>query len=211
MMVGYYNYTVVLTYIGMLCGFLGIVNASKNPFLSLILLMVCGICDMFDGKIARTKKNRTKNEKRFGIQIDSLSDVICFGILPATIGYNLGMKDHWYTIAICMLFALNALIRLAYFNVEEEDRQETSTGDREICTGLPVTPSAMIFPLTYLIGHISFLEDYFLWIYSFVMLLVAFLFVGNYHIFKKPKLKGVILVVVIGLVIFGLLMYIKYR
>ena len=210
-MIRYYNYTVVLTYIGMLCGFLGIVNASENPFLSLIFLMACGICDMFDGKIARTKKNRTKNEKRFGIQIDSLSDVICFGILPAAIGWNLGMKDHWYLTAICMLFALNALIRLAYFNVEEEDRQEKSSGDREICTGLPVTPSAMIFPLTYLIGHIACLSDYFIYIYSFVMLLVAFLFVGNYHIFKKPKLKGVILVVIIGLVIFGLLMYVRYR
>ncbi len=211
--------SVLITYLGVIFAVISMYFAfSKMAFsevsylrYSLVFLMLAGICDMFDGKIARTKKNRTKNEKRFGIQIDSLSDVICFGILPATIGYNLGMKDHWYTIAICMLFALNALIRLAYFNVEEEDRQETSTGDREICTGLPVTPSAMIFPLTYLIGHISFLEDYFLWIYSIVMLLVAFLFVGNYHIFKKPKLKGVILVVVTGLVIFGLLMYIKYR
>ena len=210
-MIGYYDYTVVLTYIGMLCGFLGIANASRNPFLSLVLLMVCGVCDMFDGKIARTKKNRTKNEKRFGIQIDSLSDVICFGILPAIIGYNFGMKEHWYLTIICMIYALNALIRLAYFNVEEEDRQEKSSGDREICTGLPVTPSAMIFPLTYVIGHIPVFKSYFIWIYAAIMLIVAILFVGNYHVFKKPKLKGVILTIVIGLVVLALLMIVKYK
>ena len=210
MIIGYYDYTVVLTYIGMLCGFISIVNASKNPFLSIVLLMVCGVCDMFDGKIARTKKNRTKNEKKFGIQIDSLSDVICFGIQPAVIGYYLGMKDHWYLCIICLLFALNALIRLAYFNVEEEERQETSTGDREICTGLPVTPSAIIFPMVYLLCQIPCLKDYLVWIYACVMLIVACLFVGNYHIFKKPKLKGVILTIVIGLIVLALLMIAKY-
>ena len=211
MIIGYYDYTVVLTYISMLCGLLGIANASERPFLSLILLMVCGVCDMFDGKIARTKKNRTNNEKRFGIQIDSLSDLICFGVLPSIIGYNLGMKDHWYLIIICMIFTLNALIRLAYFNVEEEIRQDKSSGDLEVCTGLPVTPSAMIFPLTYLICQISVLEDYLVYIYAGVMLLVACLFIGNYHIFKKPKLKGVIIVMVIGLAILGLLIYAKCK
>ena len=56
--------------------------------------MLAGVCDMFDGKIARTMK-RTKQEKRFGIQIDSLSDFLCFGVLPAMIGYNIGMTE-WY-------------------------------------------------------------------------------------------------------------------
>ena len=42
--------------------------------------MAAGFCDMFDGKIASTRK-RTRQEKRFGIQIDSLSDLACFGIM----------------------------------------------------------------------------------------------------------------------------------
>ena len=211
-MIGVYDYTVILTYISLSITVIGMTQAIEKHFkIAIVCLALSGLCDMFDGKIARTKKKRTKNEKKFGIQIDSLSDVICFGILPAMIGYNLGMKDHWYLTIICCVFALNALIRLAYFNVEEEDRQETSTGDREICTGLPVTPSAMIFPLTYLICQIECLNDYLVYIYSGVMLLVACLFIGNYHIFKKPKLKGVILVIVIGLILFGLLMYAKYK
>ena len=49
--------------------------------LGVMCLAISGLCDMFDGKIARTKKNRTEVEKRFGIQIDSLSDIVCFGVL----------------------------------------------------------------------------------------------------------------------------------
>ena len=54
---------------------------------------------MFDGKIARTKKNRTEDEKRFGIQIDSLCDVVCFGVFPIVLCYELGMT-HFYSIPI---------------------------------------------------------------------------------------------------------------
>ena len=43
-------------------------------------LALSGLCDMFDGKIARRKKDRTEDEKKFGIQIDSLCDVVCFGL-----------------------------------------------------------------------------------------------------------------------------------
>ena len=53
---------------------------------------------MFDGKIARTKKNRTDEEKCFGIQIDSLADIVCFGILPIILGFKLGsvtMFTEW--------------------------------------------------------------------------------------------------------------------
>ena len=122
-MIGFYNYTVILTYIGTISGILGIINAFNGNILnSIILLMVAGACDMFDGKVARSKK-RTKQEERFGIQIDSLSDVICFGVLPAIIGYNIGM-NKWYSIIILLYFALGGLIRLAYFNVLEEERQD---------------------------------------------------------------------------------------
>ena len=59
--------------------------------MALLCLMFAGFCDMFDGKIASTMK-RTKQEKRFGIQIDSLSDLICFGALPALIVFHLSIN-----------------------------------------------------------------------------------------------------------------------
>ena len=81
-MIGYYNYTVILTYIGTLFGFAGITYIwNGNLKMALFCLMCAGLCDMFDGRIASTMK-RTKPEKRFSVQIDSLSDLVCFGILP---------------------------------------------------------------------------------------------------------------------------------
>ena len=73
-MLGIYNYTVILTYIGFLSGFAGILCALEgNAAWALNCLILAGICDVFDGKVASTKKDRTRSEKRFGIQIDSLS------------------------------------------------------------------------------------------------------------------------------------------
>ncbi len=59
---------------------------NGSPYSALLCLMVSGLLDAFDGRIARTKKNRTEQEKRFGIQIDSLNDVVCFGVLAAFLG-----------------------------------------------------------------------------------------------------------------------------
>lgn len=144
-MLGFYNYTVVLTYIGMLAGFAGIVSAAEGHIpAALLYLMLAGFCDMFDGKIASTRE-RTAQEKRFGIQIDSLSDLICFGVLPAVTVWRAASGS---AISLCAAgaYVLCALIRLAWFNVDEEERQNTETGCRELYYGLPVTTAALILP-----------------------------------------------------------------
>ena len=79
-MIGFYDYTVILTYISFASSISGIFLATRGHFnWAIFCLAFSGLCDMFDGKIARTKKNRTEDEKRFGIQIDSLCDIVCFG------------------------------------------------------------------------------------------------------------------------------------
>lgn len=89
-LLGYYNYTVILTYVGLLAGFSGILAALEGSYRSAMLcLMTAGFCDMFDGAIASTRK-RTEQEKCFGIQIDSLCDLVCFGVLPAVLVYCMG-------------------------------------------------------------------------------------------------------------------------
>ena len=83
-MLGIYDYTVVLTYVSLMVSIGGMmlsVNGHLN--LAVLCLAISGLCDMFDGKIARTKKDRTEEEKCFGIQIDSLCDIVCFGVGPA--------------------------------------------------------------------------------------------------------------------------------
>ena len=102
--------------------------------------MFSGLCDAFDGKVARTKKNRSDVEKNFGIQIDSLTDVVAFGVLPACIGYAMLRKFPFMErfplisvfFAIMLIYMLAAMIRLAYFNVMEEERQKLSEANPEV-------------------------------------------------------------------------------
>lgn len=143
-MLGFYNYTVILTYMGMLSGFLGIAAVGDgNLQKAMLCLIFSGICDMFDGKVASTME-RTVSEKQFGIQIDSLSDLICFGVLPAMIVHRICHFGVW----LGALYVLCALIRLAWFNVDEQQRQEGTTERRTAYLGLPVTTAAAIFPLS---------------------------------------------------------------
>ena len=113
-MIGFYDYTVILTYISFASSISGIFLATRGHFnWAIFCLAFSGLCDMFDGKIARTKKNRTEDEKRFGIQIDSLCDVVCFGVFPIVLCYELGMT-HFYSIPILIFFGLAGVIRLGY-------------------------------------------------------------------------------------------------
>ena len=193
-MLGIYNYTVILTYLGMLSGFAGILFAFEGQlWAALGCLMFSGVCDMFDGKVASTKKERTRSEKRFGIQIDSLSDLVCFGVLPAVIVYSLGGSK--LRVVACGVDVLCALSRLAWFNVDEESRQDFDTGRRKVYLGLPVTSAAGVFPL--LIG-IGTLRHWPLHIMApLTLLLVAAAFLTPFSIRKpslsvkrKPKLRG---------------------
>ena len=119
-MLGFYDYTVVLTYISLAVSVFGMTRALEGDFkVAILCLALSGLCDMFDGKIARTKKNRTEDEKKFGIQIDSLCDVVCFGVFPAMICYCLGM-NHIPGVIILCLYCVASVIRLGYFNVSDD-------------------------------------------------------------------------------------------
>lgn len=146
-MIGIYDYTVILTYLSLLSAIAGMsLTMCGHPIIATLCLLFCGLCDMFDGKVARTKKNRTQEEKSYGIQIDSLSDVVAFGVLPAVISISL-CRSRWYVFVFAAFFVLAGLIRLAYFNVTEELRQQETDECRKNYTGLPITASALIFPL----------------------------------------------------------------
>lgn len=125
-MIGVYDYTVIATYLSLLLGLGGLYSAAQNePLDAMLCLMLAGLLDAFDGRIARTKKDRTEQEKRFGIQIDSLNDLVCFGVLPAAIGWSMDCDRLWF-LATMSFFALCALIRLAYFNVTEKRSGRTA-------------------------------------------------------------------------------------
>lgn len=200
-LVGYYNYTVILTYVGFGCAVAGIINAiSGNIQLALILLMLSGLCDMFDGAIAATKK-RTKEEISFGAHIDSLSDMTAFGILPATILYGLGLRNIWGYAAM-IFFALCALIRLAYFDVQEVTRVNENAGKRTHFSGLPVTNASIILPGLLAINIFIGIDKMYLYLVS--MLLVAIAFITPFKM-KKLYLPWLLIPAAIGAAIFALL------
>lgn len=149
-LLGYYDYTVVLTYCGMLVAFFGILRVISLDYSKAVFcLMLAGVCDMFDGTVAATKE-RKESEKNFGIQIDSLSDLISFGVLPAVFVYMISGKDALVAL-ISSLFVLCALIRLAYFNMLETERQRQTTEKRKSFLGVPVTVIALFLPAVYLL------------------------------------------------------------
>ena len=184
--VGFYDYTVIVTYISLISAIFGMIQAVQGNFLMAVnCLILSGICDAFDGSIARTKKNRTKDEKMFGIQIDSLCDLISFGVFPAILCFCLGLNGM-IGIVIIILYCLCAVIRLAFYNVLEAKRQEMEEGGNKIYHGLPVTSASIILPITYLCK--SFLaESVFIVLLHLVLGLTAFLFVLDIPI-KKPQL-----------------------
>ena len=191
---GYYNYTVILTYIGMLCGFTGVICAMERNFSSaLVCLLVAGVCDMFDGAIASTRE-RDASERRFGIQIDSLSDLICFGALPAIFVCSIG-AGHCVCYLIAGAYLLCTLIRLAYFNVLEEERQDVEAGRRKSYMGMPVTTMAMLLPAVNEFCRYRRVSS--LMPYCVLLFLAGTAYLAPISV-KKPALVGKVIMIVIG-------------
>lgn len=206
-MLGVYDYTVILTYVSLMVSVGGMMFAVNGHLhLGVMCLAISGLCDMFDGKIARTKKNRTEVEKRFGIQIDSLSDIVCFGVGPAVLCYCAGMRG----VAILMFYVLAGLIRLAWFNVMEEQRQEETSEKRECYQGLPITSMAIALPIVVVLK--PFLGCEFMLALHVVMLVVGILFITNFKL-KKPKnvtMGAIVAVVAMAVIAILVRHYMRY-
>ena len=223
-MIGFYDYTVVLTYLSLLSASFGIIislSGKGHPYLGGFFLLICGLCDAFDGKVARTKKNRSHEEQSFGVQIDSLSDLVAFGVLPACIGNAMmrgspiigfleesyGKPCRWIVTSILtaflVLYILAALIRLAYFNVTEEKRQREEGGARTYFIGLPVTSAALVFPFILLLQYI--IPTDIMLVYYASAVFMGFAFLGKFK-FKKPGLRGLLILIGIGAIEFLLML-----
>ena len=226
-MIGFYDYTVILTYLSILSGTAGIIlclNGIGHPYLGMFFLLFSGLCDTFDGKVARMKKDRTAEMKRFGIQIDSLADLIAFGVLPACIGmamfrsrmqlqvfsgpkiallqnYPIIYQSVLTTIAI--LYVLAAMIRLAYFNVMEESDQNRDKNGEKAYTGLPVTSAALIFPAVMILHNL--IKAALTLMYFGVMIVVGILFLSKFKL-KKPKNAAIAIMIAFGALEFLLLL-----
>ena len=201
MFIGKWNKSVILTYIGLAVSIFGILicfnNNEKSIGFAMSCLIIAGICDLFDGQLAR-KCKRTEQEKNFGIELDSLVDAIDFIALPIAIFLRLQMNT-WYHYIIMVIFAICGIARLAYFNIMVEDNNKPV----KYYMGLPVTYTALIFPVFYLLKYILPLNIFSI-IYTVLIAIVAVLNIINIKIIKP---KGMAYLVFSLLAIIMLILY----
>lgn len=201
-MIGFYDYTVVLTYVSLVISLFGIFSAVRgNVLVAILCLALSGLCDMFDGKIARTKKNRTADEKSFGIQLDSLCDVICFAVFPSVLCWRLGVRGL-FGFALMSFFCICGVIRLAYFNVLEGKRQQEEEGLMRYYHGLPITSTAVILPFLLLLRFVM-AGTMFRVVLHVALFMIGLLFITDFPL-KKPKnrtLAAIVAAVALALVV----------
>lgn len=209
-MIGFYDYTVILTYISLFISVFGMIQAFGGGFrIAILCLALSGLCDMFDGKIARTKKDRTNDEKLFGIQIDSLCDVICFGIFPAMICYLVGVRGLLGSLLIGY-YCICSVIRLAFFNVLETRRQANENGANKYYHGLPITSMAIILPVIFLLQSVvpSFV---FIIVLHFTLFIVGTLFIVDFKLKKPNNVELFFIVAIVSAAVLIVLIFSSYR
>lgn len=205
-MIGFYNYSVIVTYIGVALSVCAMAMSHTGNFkYAILFLALAGACDTFDGKIARAMKNRTREMEIFGVQIDSLCDMVCFGVTPVIISYHMGLNQPW-GIAIEILFVLCGVIRLAYFNVLEELKHTHPDSDQsKRYRGLPITTITIIYPIVYLFRPLVS-DRAFIVTLAVMHLVVAFLYVLDFKI-KKPGNALIIAMMVLVASVLGCILF----
>lgn len=224
--VGYWHYGVILTYLSLALSICGICFAAayggpRRDDIAAFFLLLAGLCDAFDGMVAKTRKHRSDNDKLFGMNIDSLSDMVSFGIAPIMVGVAMGMT-RWYYCIIYVIFALCGLVRLAYYDVSEVNRLKDPTSTRrDSYEGLPITNVSLALPVFYLFATmfdmhpewIGLNSDTIIIYQSIIMMacyvLCAFLFVFKFKMFKA-RVKGLVITVVTITVLVISLALIRY-
>ena len=128
------------------------------------------------------------------------------GILPIVLGFKLGMC-HIYGIAILLFYGLAGLIRLAYFNVMEEKRQNETSENRKYYQGLPITSMSVVLPLLFVVSLLFPEYKWFVVLLHIAMLTVGLLFILDFKFRKPTNRELVIIVAVVAVAVLLVLFY----
>jgi CDP-diacylglycerol--serine O-phosphatidyltransferase len=121
------------------------IAADNRRFLwtAFILLPLALVCDVLDGYVARLNKRR---QSVLGADLDSLADIISFGVAPAMLGFTLGLRGGW-DMLVLTFFVICGVSRLARFNVTAVALADTDTGKVKYFEGTPIPTSIVIVAL----------------------------------------------------------------
>lgn len=158
----------IFTLINGTLGFFAIYSILNGELLlASRIVLVCIFFDSFDGFLAR----RNNNCAEFGRSLDSLSDIISFGIVPSLIFISYG-TNNLYGLFLGALYVISGLLRLSRFNALNSDEY----------FGLPITLGAIFLILLFL-AEIPF------YLYSALLVMASILFISNFKI-KRPSKNG---------------------
>jgi CDP-diacylglycerol--serine O-phosphatidyltransferase len=177
---GIYILPNLLTTGNLLCGFWAIISVFQEQYYyAAVAILLASVFDAFDGKVAKLSGTTSK----FGVQYDSLADLISFGVAPALLAFSWALRPYgkfgWLA---AFTFVACGAIRLARYNVL------ASAGDTKYFKGVPIPVAASMIALTILL-YLRLVETG--WIKDIVILvmiyILAFLMVSNirYYSFKE--------------------------
>jgi len=204
MFIGYYSVANGVTLAGLLFSVLACFLAAKTGHVEycIYLMFISFLCDIFDGRLARRKKNRSEAAKLFGIQLDSLCDLVSFGITPCFIAYFSGFNQPFDIILYCLVVICGA-IRLAYFNTMAiKSPEKTKQGYR----GFPIPASMLAITIVFMLKAINVPHGALVVIFRLLFIVLAVGYVLNFR-FKKKGLKGTIVLIVIEVLMLLILFF----
>jgi len=164
------------------CGFWSIISVFQEKyFYGAVAIVLASVFDVLDGKVARLAGATSK----FGIQYDSLADLVSFGIAPAVLAFSWALRPYgrfgWFA---AFTFVACGALRLARFNVM------ASAGETKYFKGLPIPAAASMIALIILL-YLRLVETG--WVKDIVILVMiyvlAFLMVSNIRYFSFKELK----------------------
>jgi CDP-diacylglycerol--serine O-phosphatidyltransferase len=179
---GIYILPNLLTTGNLLCGFWSIISVFQERFyLAAVAILLAAVFDVFDGKVAKLSGATSK----FGMQYDSLADLVSFGIAPALLAFSWALRPYgkfgWLA---AFLFVACGAIRLARYNVM------ASSGETKYFKGLPIPVAAAMIAFTILLYFQLIEKDLVKDIVILVMIyILAFLMVSNIRYFSFKELN----------------------
>ena len=169
----------ICSLIGLLCAVLGIYYAILGLFqIALIGILWAVVFDWADGIIARHIKGRTDQHRTFGSQLDSLIDIVSFGVFPAVFLLSYGRFSPWFIPGTFIIAAVSA-IRLSYFNV-------FGLIDKKTYMGLALDNNVIILAFVFLFEHFFDHTVFSLFIYALLMICSIL----NLAPIRTPKFTG---------------------
>jgi len=177
----------LFTFISLTLGLTALKFAIENKWqIAVSLVVFASFLDNIDGKIARLLKSNSN----FGIELDSLSDLISFGVTPAIIVYlwseSMSIEGMW---AMVIFYAICSTSRLARFNVSSHETQSSSKKIKYF-SGIS-TPAAAGLTLLPLMFNFRFGVDFFINIYfiKFYLIIPSILMISNVPTFSLKGIK----------------------